>query len=298
MAAASLRLRMPEPRTTRLLDRQHRTTAPEIGVRCAGARAEEIEWSRRAGLTRLQSWVRTCGAKRLRRCTTRRRRRCLRQACSNPTVALLEELADGGPALEFAVGTGRVALPLSARGVVVHGVELSAPMAARLAEKPHAAAVHVTIGDMTAAHVEGDFKLVYVVWNALMNVTTQEEQVAVFRNAARHLGPGGRFVVEVVVPQIRGVPPGEVGRVFVFEPDHVAVETFDDFVSQISWSHHWMSIDGRLMHHATPGRYVWPAELDLMAQIAGLTLCERWGGWKREPFTADSTNQVVVYEHS
>jgi SAM-dependent methyltransferase len=216
----------------------------------------------------------------------------------NPTVALLEELADGGPALEFAVGTGRVALPLSARGVVVHGVELSAPMAARLAEKPQGAAVPVTIGDMTAAHVEGDFKLVYVVWNALMNVTTQQEQVAVFRNAARHLGPGGRFVVEVVVPQLRGVPPGEVGRVFAFEPDHVAVETFDDVVSQISWSHHWMSIDGRLVHHATPGRYVWPAELDLMAQIAGLTLRERWGGWNREPFTADSTNQVAVYEHS
>jgi SAM-dependent methyltransferase len=216
----------------------------------------------------------------------------------NPTVALLEELAQGGPALEFAVGTGRVALPLSARGVVVHGVELSAPMAARLAEKPQGAAVPVTIGDMSAAHVRGDFKLVYVVWNALMNVTTQQEQVAVFRNAARHLAPGGRFVVEVVVPQLRGVPPGEVGRVFRFEPDHVAVETFDDVVSQISWSHHWMSIDGRLVHHATPGRYVWPAELDLMAQIAGLTLRERWGGWNREPFTADSTNQVVVYGHS
>jgi SAM-dependent methyltransferase len=140
----------------------------------------------------------------------------------NPTVALLEELAQGGPALEFAVGTGRVALPLSARGVVVHGIELSPPMAARLAEKPRGAAVQVTIGDMTAAHVKGDFKLVYVVWNALMNVTTQHEQVAVFRNAARHLAPGGRFVVEVVVPQLRGVPPGEVGRVFAFEPDHVA----------------------------------------------------------------------------
>ncbi len=213
-----------------------------------------------------------------------------------PTVDVLEELARGGPALELAVGTGRVALPLSARGVPVHGVELSTHMAARLAAKPGAEAIPVTIGDMTSARVEGSFTLVYLVWNALMNVTTQDEQVQVFRNAARHLQAGGCFVVEVVVPQIRRLPVGESGRVFTFEVDHVGIETFDDVVDQISWSHHWMSVDGRLVHHTAPYRYVWPAETDLMAQLAGLRLRDRWATWTREPFTTDSQQQIAVYE--
>ncbi len=129
-----------------------------------------------------------------------------------------------------------------------------------------------------------------------MSVTTQEEQVAVFRNAARHLVSGGRFVVEVVVPQLRKVPPGEGARVFSLEPDHVGVETFDDTVGRVSWSHHWMAVEGRLVRHSAPYRYVWPSELDLMARLAGFRLRERWAAWDRSPFTADSDNQIVVYE--
>jgi SAM-dependent methyltransferase len=189
----------------------------------------------------------------------------------DPTVDFLAELAAGGPALELAVGTGRVALPLSARGVDVAGVELSPHMARRLEAKPGADRVPVTVGDMATTRVPGAFWLVYLVFNTIMNLTTQDEQVAVFANAAAHLAPGGCFVVEVVVPQLRQVPPGTVGRVFTMEPDHVGIETFDDTVGQIAWSHHWMEAGGHLHHHAAPYRYVWPAELDLMARLAGQT---------------------------
>src|SRR5438046_1207651 len=156
-------------------------------------------------------------------------------AVLDPAVDVLLELARGGPALEFAIGTGRVALPLSARGVTVQGIELSPHMAERLSAKPGADAVTVTIGDMTTTRVTGAFKLVYLVWNTIMNVTTQQEQVAVFANAAAHLESGGCFVVEVIVPQLRRVPPGEAGRVFTLDPDHVGIETFDDLVGQVSW---------------------------------------------------------------
>jgi SAM-dependent methyltransferase len=213
-----------------------------------------------------------------------------------PTLDLLVELARGGPALEFAVGTGRVALPLSARGIAVRGIEFSPHMAEQLRAKPGADAVDVTIGDMTTTRVDGGFKLVYLVANTIMNVTTQEEQVAVFVNAAAHLEPGGCFVIEVIVPQLRRVPRGEVGRVFTLDPDHVGIETFDDLVGQIAWSHHWMEIDGRLVKHAAPYRYVWPSELDLMAQIAGFRVRDRWSGWDRAPFTSDSESQVAVFE--
>jgi SAM-dependent methyltransferase len=214
----------------------------------------------------------------------------------DPAVDLLFDLSRGGPALEFAIGTGRVALPLSARGIVVRGIELSPHMVDRLRGKPGADAVEVTVGDMTKTRVACSFKLVYLVWNAIMNVTTQQEQVAVFENAAAHLEPGGCFVVEVIVPQLRGVPPGEAGRVFALEPEHVGIETFDDLVGQISWSHHWMEVDGRLVHHSAPYRYVWPSELDLMAQLAGFRLRDRWAGWTRAPFTSESTEQVAVFE--
>jgi SAM-dependent methyltransferase len=213
-----------------------------------------------------------------------------------PAVSLLVELAQGGPALELAVGTGRVALPLSARGVPVHGIELSPDMADQLRAKPGADAVAVTVGDMTTTRVTGTFTLVYLVWNTIMNVTTQEEQVAVFANAAAHLSPGGCFVVEVAVPQLRRLPPGEAGRVFELERDHIGIETFDDVVGQVSWSHHWMEVDGRLVRHSAPYRYVWPSELDLMAQLTGFRPRDRWAGWTREPFTSDSTNQVAVFE--
>jgi SAM-dependent methyltransferase len=216
----------------------------------------------------------------------------------DPMVDLLAELAQGGPALEFAVGTGRVALPLSARGVRVQGIELSEPMAEQLRAKPGADAVSVTVGDMTTTRVAGPFTLLYLVANTIMNVTTQEEQVAVFANAAAHLESGGCFVVEVIVPQLRSVPPGEVGRVFTLEADHVGIETFDDLVGQVAWSHHWIEVDGRLIRHSAPYRYVWPSELDLMARLAGLELRDRWAGWDRAPFTSDSQSQVVVYEKS
>jgi hypothetical protein len=171
-------------------------------------------------------------------------------------------------------------------------------MVAQLRVKPGADAVSVTVGDMTTTRIPGRFALVYLVANSIMNVTTQDEQVAVFTNAAAHLEPGGCFVVEVIVPQLRRVPPGEVGRVFAFDPDHVGIETFDDVVGQIAWSHHLIVVDDRLVRHAAPYRYVWPSELDLMGRIAGFGVRARWSGWDRAAFTADSTSQVVVFEKS
>jgi SAM-dependent methyltransferase len=214
----------------------------------------------------------------------------------DPMLGLLTELAQGGPVLEFAVGTGRVALPLSARGVTVRGIELSRPMAERLLAKPGATSVVVTIGDMTNTRVPGSFRLVYLVANTVMNVTTQDDQLAIFANAAVHLEPRGCFVVEVLVPQLRRVPPGASARVFTLDPDHVGIETFDDLVGQIAWSHHWIEVNGRLVRHSAPYRYVWPSELDLMAKITGFRLRERWAGWDREPFISDSTSQIAVFE--
>jgi SAM-dependent methyltransferase len=214
----------------------------------------------------------------------------------DPTVDRLVDLARGGPVLEFAAGTGRVTLPLSARGIALHGLELSPHMAEQLRAKPGADAVGVTVGNMTTTKVAGTFTLVYVVANSIMNVTTQEDQVAVFANAAAHLGPGGRFVVEVIVPQLRSIPRGEIGRVFILDANHVGIETFDDLVGQIAWSHHWIEVEGRLVRHAAPYRYVWPSELDLMARLAGFRLQERWADWHRAPFTSESTTQVAVFE--
>ena len=163
--------------------------------------------------------------------------------------------------------------------------------------KPGAEAVPVTIGDMTTTRVPGaPFTLVYLVANTIMNVTTQDAQLAVFANAAAQLAPGGCFVVEVIVPQLRRVPPGETARVFTLDRDHVGVETFDDVAGQIVWSHHWIEADGRLVRHSAPYRYVWPSELDLMARIAGFRLRDRWAGWTRAPFTSDSSSQVAVFE--
>jgi SAM-dependent methyltransferase len=212
-----------------------------------------------------------------------------------PTVDFLAEAADGGRALELAIGTGRVALPLRERGVEVHGIELSPSMVEQLRRKPGGADIPVTVGDMKSATTSTTYRLVYLVWNTIMNVTTQDEQVDVFRNAFVHLEPGGRFVVEVIVPQLRRVPAGEIARVFQRDPDHVGIETFDDLVGQIAWSHHWMAVDGRLLHHAAPYRFVWPSELDLMARLAGFELEDRWASWTREAFTSDSESQVAVF---
>jgi SAM-dependent methyltransferase len=195
-----------------------------------------------------------------------------------------------------AVGTGRVALPLSARGISVHGIELSPPMVEQLRAKAGTEAVPVTIGDMTSTRVPGSFHLVYLVANTIMNVTTQDDQIAVFANAAAHLEPGGCFVVEVIVPQLRRVPPGESARVFTLAPDHIGIETFDDVVGQVAWSHHWMEVRGQLVRHSAPYRYVWPSELDLMARIAGLRTKFSWAEWDQQPFTSDSPSRVAGYE--
>lgn len=214
-----------------------------------------------------------------------------------PMTGLLAELASGGSALEFAVGTGRVALALSAAGVPAHGLELSEPMAAQLQAKPGARLVPVTIGDMRAARVPGGpFAVVYLVANTIMNVTTQEDQLAVFANAAAHLEPGGCFVLEVLVPQLRRIPPGQNAWVFRLEDGHVGIETFDDLVGQIAYSHHWIETADGLVKHSAPYRYVWPSELDLMARITGFRLRDRWAGWDRAPFTSDSVSQVAVFE--
>ena len=214
----------------------------------------------------------------------------------DPMVGLLAELAAGGRVLELAVGTGRVALPLSARGVEVHGIELSPHMLEQLHRKPGADGVSAVIGDMTTTRVPGEFSLVYLVANTLMNVTTQDEQIAVFENAASHLVSGGCFVLQLVVPQLRRVPLSEQGWIFTLRPDHVGIETFDDTVGQIAWSHHWIEVGGHLVHHAAPYRYVWPAELDLMARLAGFRLRDRWADWHRNPFTSESPSQVVIFE--
>ena len=210
----------------------------------------------------------------------------------DPVVDVLAELAGGEPALEFAVGTGRIALPLAARGVTMSGIELSPHMAAQLEAKAGADAVDVTIGDMTTTRVPGTFGLVFVVFNTIMNVTSLEGQIAVFRNAAQHLRPGGRFVVEGGVSMGAGRRPS----VFAMDDDHIGIDTFDDPLRQLSSSHHWWVVDGRLVHRAQTFRYIYPSELDLMGRLSGLQLTERWGGWDKTPFTAQSRNHVAVFQ--
>jgi SAM-dependent methyltransferase len=178
----------------------------------------------------------------------------------------------------------------------VHGIELSPHMAQQLRAKPGADAVAVSIGDMTSTRVAGRFEIVYLVANTIMNVTTQDGPLAVFANAAAHLNPGGCFVVEVIVPQLRSVPRGEIGRVFTLAPEHVGIETFDDLVGQLAWSHHRTDVAGQLVRRSAPYRYVWPSELDLMARLAGLRLQNRGAGWDRAVFTSDSPSQVAVFE--
>ncbi len=212
-----------------------------------------------------------------------------------PVVEFLVEYAGGGNALELGLGTGRIALPLAQRGLPVHGIDLSNAMVARLRAKPGADAIGVTIGDFATAAVEGSFSLVYLVYNTIMNLRTQQEQVACFRNAAAHLQPGGCFVIEVMVPELRRLPPGESFRVFDASENYWGIDEYD-IETQGLTSHHIDIVDGKTDYFRTPLRYVWPSELDLMAQIAGMTLRERWGGWKREPFTSESHKHVSVWE--
>lgn len=215
------------------------------------------------------------------------------------TVDVLAELAGGGAALELAVGTGRVALPLARRGVRVDGIDLSRAMTRRLASKPGGDSIGITIGDMTTTRVPGEYALVYLVFNTINNLTTQDAQVACFRNAADHLGAGGRFVVEVGVPALRRMPPGQDTVPFYVEFDRAGGGSagFDryDVVSQSFTSNHVSIADGCGSFRAIPFRYAWPAELDLMARIAGLRLEDRWANWTRAPFTADSDKHVSVW---
>src|SRR5204863_7533001 len=202
-------------------------------------------------------------------------------------AGVLAELAGAGRALELGVGTGRIARPLARRGVRVHGIDLSRAMVARLRAKPGGDAIGVTIGDFATTRVDGTFSLVYLVFNTIMNLTTQVAQVACFRNVAAHLEPGGCFVIEVGVPELRRLPPGETIRAFHVSETRWGLDEYD-VASQGLTSHHFEIVDGRVERLSVPFRYAWPAELDLMAQLAGMTLRERWGGWRREPFTSDS----------
>jgi SAM-dependent methyltransferase len=216
-------------------------------------------------------------------------------AVVDPMVDFLVERAGDGPALELGIGTGRIALPLARRGVRVHGIELSEAMAARLRAKPGADEVGVTIGDFATTRVDGTFSLAYLVANTIMNLTTQEEQVACFRNVAAHLEPGGCFVIEVLVPGLRRLPPGETFQLFDVSPGHVGFDEYDVARQGLVSHHYWIEGD-EVEVFSPPFRYVWPSELDLMAQLAGMTLRERYGGWKREPFTSESEKHVSVWE--
>jgi SAM-dependent methyltransferase len=216
-------------------------------------------------------------------------------AAVDPVIDLLVELAGSGRALELGIGTGRVALPLAQRGVPVHGIELSNAMVARLRAKPGGEDVGVTIGDFATTTVGGRFSVAYLVFNTIMNLTTQAAQVACFRNVAGHLEPGGSFVIEVSVPDLQRLPPGETFRVFHASDARWGFDEYD-VATQGLTSHHFETVDGSIERHSVPFRYAWPSELDLMAQLAGMRLRERWSGWKREPFTSDSRTHVSVWE--
>ena len=213
-----------------------------------------------------------------------------------PTVDVLSDLAGDGAALELAIGTGRVALPLAATGVPVSGIELSESMVDQLRAKPGSGAIPVTIGDMASTRVEGEFRLVYLVFNTIGNVETQERQIACFANAAAHLEPGGCFVIEVGVPGLRRLVPGHDAVVFSHAPGYVGYDRYVDLVAQRAVSHHFVVDDAGGREVRTPFRYVWPSELDLMARLAGLTLRDRWAGWDRSPFTGDSPSHVSVWQ--
>ena len=212
-----------------------------------------------------------------------------------PTVDRLVELAGGGRALELAIGTGRVAVPLAERGVPVTGIELSGPMIDQLRTKADEARIPVVVGDMATARAPGEFTLVYLVFNTISNLLTQAEQVACFRNAARHLTPGGRFVIELGVPELRTLPPGRHATVWQTEPGYIGLDTYD-VLRQHLVSHHFHFGTGRQAQlFRSPHRYIWPAELDLMAQLAGFELEHRHADWAGTEFTADSRSHVSVY---
>jgi SAM-dependent methyltransferase len=212
-----------------------------------------------------------------------------------PALDCLYDLAGGGACLEFGIGTGRIGIALARRGVTVHGIELSEAMVRRLRAQPGGDGGAVTIGDFASTAVGGMFSLVYLLRNTITNLTTQDEQVNCFRNAAAHLGPGGLFLIENYIPQLQRVPPGDTGRVFAAEPDHLGLEDYN-LAAQIAVSTHYWVIDGELRTFSSPHRYLWPQELDLMAKLAGLTLRHRWSDWHRNAFTSDSPGHSSVWQ--
>ena len=213
----------------------------------------------------------------------------------DPEVDFLAEQAAGGRVLELGIGTGRIALPLAARGIEVAGIDLSEAMVAQLREKPGGADLQVVIGDFATTRVDGHFSLVALVFNTINNLVTQRAQVACFRNAAAHLDLGGRFVIDVLVPDLRRLPPGETVRSFALDDGHVGFDEYVDLPTQRFVSHHYWFTDGGVRTNAVPFRYVWPSELDLMAELAGMRLVERWEDWKRTPFTGESTRNISVW---
>ncbi len=214
-----------------------------------------------------------------------------------PTVDFLEALAGGGAALEFAIGTGRVAIPLAQRGVRVHGIDLSEAMVARLREKAGAEQISTTIGNFATTRVDEKFSLVYLVFNTIGNLTTQDDQVACFQNAAGHLEAGGNFVIEVGIPQLQRLPPGETVRPFDVSEAHLGFDEYD-VANQGLVSHHFQREDETWRASSIPFRYIWPAELDLMARLAGMRLVERCNDWDRSPFTSESRKHVSVWERT
>jgi SAM-dependent methyltransferase len=212
-----------------------------------------------------------------------------------PTVDRLAALAGDGRALEFAIGTGRVAIPLSERGIPVVGIELSVPMVDELRTKVDEATIPVVLGDMATTRAPGRFTLVYLVFNTIANLLTQPEQVACFRNAARHLTPGGRFVIELWVPELRRLPPDRQATVFRCEPGYLGLDTYDVLEQRVVSHHFHFGDDRSAQLYRTPHRYVWPAELDLMAQLAGFELESRHADWDGNPFTGESASHVSVY---
>ncbi len=216
-------------------------------------------------------------------------------AVVDPVIDFLVEIAGSGRALELGIGTGRIALPLRRRGVPVHGIELSKAMAARLRSKPGSEEIGVTIGDFATTTVDGTFSVAYLVFNTILNLTTQAAQIQCFRNVAAHLEPGGCFVIEVGVPELQRLPPGETIRAFHVSETSWGLDEYDVAIQGLT-SHHFEIVDGRVERNSVPFRYAWPSELDLMAQLAGMKLRERWSGWKREPFTSDSRKHVSVWE--
>jgi SAM-dependent methyltransferase len=218
-------------------------------------------------------------------------------AVVGPAVERLAALAEGGRVLEFAIGTGRIALPLAERGVPVAGIDNSGAMLERLREKPGAERVETSVGDMAATRVDGEFSLVYLVFNTIFNVTTQDGQVACFQNAAAHLRSGGRFVIEARVPELQRLPLGQTVLPWRADPHALSYYVYDVVSQRLTGRHYYLQ-EGRIQPSPIEMRYAWPSELDLMARLAGMRLEHRWGGWSREPFTALSPSHVSVYAKS